>query len=300
LFARRRTDAVAAPFLVGAHDVAAFAAARAAGRPRTVIVEHGDIAHDAPSWDLNLLAADALVVPTRELADHMRARAARYDRPTATVEVGSYRWPAYERLARARRRPVRLLLERADARRFRRDRPVLVYTATALAGDYRYLDNAWYPDAWHMQLQQAIVGALAEQDRFNAVVKLFPTEAHDRNPLDEHVRDLGADHLLISRAPFRHWLPWADRVFLDMASTALYETLVAGVAARSLLWAHHPARPGALEQLGSALAPFETPDEAAQVVRAFAQESAPAIPTLRPEGDDLLAVLTRIARSDGD
>lgn len=297
LYETGRVDTVVAPFLSGPAEAGAFAAARTSGRTSAVLIEHGDIAYSAASWDLNLLAADAVIVPTEEIADHLIERGRRYPQPTADVLVGSYRWQRYARLGSSRRPRRRRGVPPVDLGRVDPGKPTLVYLVTALASDSRYVNNAWYPDAWYFGLQVAIVDALARHDRFNVVVKLFPATEHDLSPLADYVADRRAPNVTISRAPFTEWLPLADRVVADMASTGLYEALVAGVPAMSLLWSNHTARPGAVEALGEALQPFTTHADAAAAVDRFAAEPRPRTPVLQPEGGDILKSLRRLVRT---
>ncbi len=71
-YASERVDAVVTPFFTNSVEIGAIAAAGSSGGPTTVLIEHGDIAHAAPSWDLNLVAADVVFVPTKELAEYLR------------------------------------------------------------------------------------------------------------------------------------------------------------------------------------------------------------------------------------
>ena len=283
LYDAEQVDAVVTPYLASPAQIGAFAAAQSSPHTQAVLIEHGDIAHAAPSWDLNLLAADAMVVPTHEVADHLEDRRRLY-RDTARLVVGSYRWPRYARLKDRRGGipPVE------PAHGFDEAKPTLIYLVTALASDARYLNNAWYPDAWYFGLQAAIVEALATHPRFNVVVKLFPASEHDASPLADHIRRLARPHIMVSRAPFSDWIGIADRVVADMASTGLYEALVAGCPAMGLLWTNHPARPTALAVLGDALQPFSSQSDAAALVDRFAADPAPFMPHLHPEGIDML------------
>lgn len=297
LYATEAVEAVVAPFLMRPSEIGAFVAARAREGTSAVLIEHGDIAHAAPSWDLNLLAADTVIVPTQELAEHLNARRARYTCRTAELVVGSYRWPRYARLAGGRRRHGRRHAPAVDLGRFDERKPTLVYLVTALVADSRYLNNAWYPDPWYFGLQAAIVDALAPHERFNVVVKLFPATECDASPLSDYVADKRAPNLMVSRAPFSDWIPRAERVVADMASTGLYEVLVAGRPAMGLLWRNHRARPGAITALGDALKPFSTHEEAAAEVDRFAAEPRPGVPRLVLEGRDILETLTGLSTS---
>lgn len=282
-------DAVVAPYCVTAPEIGAFAAAKASERAKAVLIEHGDIAHAALSGDLTLLASDVLVVPMEELREHYESRRKAYEHPTAEVVVGSYRWPRYAQLARPRRTrrdPVVPPVEPPG--QFDAAKPTLIYLVTALSTDYRLLNNAWYPDPWYFGLQAAIVQALVPHERFNVVVKVFPTTEHDVSPLARYVAELDVPHVMTSRAPFSEWIPLADRVVADLASTGLYESVISGTSTLGLLWTHHPARPGALSALGDALKTFETHDEAAALVAKFAAESSPEVPEVKPQGRDIL------------
>lgn len=300
LFAAERFDAVVAPYVAHPVEVGAFAAAGVSGNPKSVLIEHGDTAHLAPSWDFELRASDVVFAPTDELATYFRGRVHLYPGTAAEAEVGSYRWRQSAELpARRPRPPVWSLLRgqspaRSSPIAFDRSKPVLVYLVTLIAGDRRYLNNAWYPDAWYFGLQRAIVDTLARHTQFNVIVKHFPGVTLDDGAIAEHVAKLSLPHVMTSTAPFSRWLPWTDRVVADIASTGLYEALIAGRPSVGLLWKNHVARPGAITALGPALVPFETIADAAAAVDRFASSSSPAMPDLRPEGADILKTLGRV------
>lgn len=295
-------DVIAAPYLSTPPEIAVFAASRAAPQERvsTVVIEHGDTAFAAPSWDFQLLAADAFLATNEELASYFRERAATYDRPTARIEVGSYRWQRNAIAAAPQARSRRAALALYDGPRAlalaRDDRPILVYLVTATTGDLKYLNNAWYPDAWYFELQRRIIETLGQQERFRVVVKLFPGGGNAPNPIGRWISEFGAPNVAASRAPFRSWLPWAERVLTDFPSTGLYESLVAGVPTLSLLWEHHHLRPGAIAALGSAGAMFRTPTEATRIVSAFADGPPPTVPDFHPEGPPIIDTLAALFR----
>jgi hypothetical protein len=172
---------------------------------------------------------------------------------------------------------------------------LLVYALTAIAGDGRYLHNAWYPDAWYYELQRRLVDFLAESDGYRVVVKLFPGDGHLRNPIDRYVAERGAPHLSLSRAPFVEWLPEADRVFMDYTSTAFHECLFAGVPCRSLVHRTLRIRESIEQRIAASIARFQTHDEAVEILRAFLDEERPAVSDPGPEPGEILPLLERLA-----
>jgi hypothetical protein len=288
LLARENVD-----FVLGANiakpDVPAAAAVTAAPT-QSVLVDHGDGAFVSELFDLIMLRhVDHNFCSTHELAEYMESRGGLYDRPTATLQVGSYRWRANAALARSATPPLAVP----------EGRPVVVYALTATAGNGRYLNSPWYADAWYYRLCRELVDVLARHPDVFSVVKLFPGDGNLRNPIDLYVEDLGLDHVVSSRAPLRAWIPWADRVVFDFPSTGLYETAVAGVPFLALLYSHHRHRPEAVARLGPAAVRFTEPAEAAAAVDAFVTAPAVTAPRLDPEGDEILTTLERLATQPG-
>ena len=285
LLERERVD-----FVLGANivhpDVPAAAAVTA--RPtQSVLIDHGHDALAQELFDLIMLRqVDHDFSPTSEFAAYLESRRSLYAHPTAEVHVGSYRWRESASLSRSGVPP----------RQPPRGAPIVVYALTATAGSARYLNSAWYGDAWYYGLCRAIVEVLARHPEVFSVVKLFPGDGHLRNPIDLYVDDLGLDHVVSSREPLRAWIPWADRIVFDLPSTGLYEAATAGIPYLALLYAHHRHRATAVERLGPAAVVFTEPDEAARAVDAFVSAPTVAAPRLRPEGEEILTTLERLAR----
>lgn len=276
-------DFVINPYMVNVREGAAAAAARLSPRAESVVIEHGDAVFAAKEIDLALLLGfDHVFVGNGELASYYEARRREYARPTAKVHLGSYRWSAVARGARRRAgRPPDPLPSR---------RPVAVYVVTGSGGDLRYLNSAWYSDAWYYRLQATIVDALAGRDDYEVVLKTFPGE-NIRSPIADYAR---AKSMTVSSSPFTKWLPFADRVVIDFPSTAFYECALAGVPTLGLLYRHFHTRPGPVAEFGRSLAPFETADEAAALVDEFLSAPTWSTPRLPVPKEDILRTLERL------
>lgn len=277
-------------FVLGANivdpDVPA-AAAVTAHPAQSILIDHGHDALAQELFDLIMLRpVDHDFSPTSEFAAYLESRRPLYDHPTAEVHVGSYQWRESASLSRSGRPP----------RQLPQGKPVVVYALTATAGSARYLNSAFYTDAWYYRLCREIVDVLARHPEIFSVVKLFPGDGHLRNPIDLYVEDLGLDHVVSSREPLRAWIPWADRIVFDLPSTGLYEAATAGIPYLALLYAHHRHRAAAVERLGPAAVVFTEPDEAARAVDAFVSAPTVAAPRLHPEGEEILTTLERLAR----
>ena len=282
LLERERVDFVVAPHMASVSDHAWVAAARLAPASEAVQIEHGDSPLGNPVWDLfNLFPFDQHFAPSADLAAHYRRRAALYERHTAAVHVGSYRW--HESSSRSLR-PAR-----------HGERELLVYVLDTVLGDTRYLNNEARDDVWQYELQTRLIGALADDGRYDVVVKPLagqgPAAALVRNPIDRFVEELARPNVRVSFTPFPRWLERADRVVLDAASTPVYETALAGVPFITLLSLDVACRPEAAEQLRAHLVPFATLDEAVERLRAFLDDPDPRRPELHWDTPDVLSVL---------
>jgi hypothetical protein len=263
-------------------------AAAVTTRPtQSVLVDHGHDAFAQELFDLiTLRYVDHDFSPTSEFAGYLSSRRPLRDYPTAEVHVGSYQWRSSAAPAKPEQPPHPV----PD------DRPSVVYALTATAGDARYLNSAFYADAWYHRLCREIVDVLARHPEVFSVVKLFPGDGNVRNPVDLYVDDLGLDHLVSSRAPLRSWIPWADRIVFDLPSTGLYEAATAGTPYLALLYTGHRHRPEAVDLLGPAAVHFTEPAEAARAVEAFVEAATVTAPVLLPEGQEILTTLERLAR----
>jgi hypothetical protein len=283
LYREADVDFVLTPYLAELDQFAAVGGA-AASRAESILVEHGFQPFEFPSLELmHMFEFDHQILPQEEFADWFRSRRGLYQRRTAEVHAATYRWRRGSRyLGRPRRES-------------HGEQPLLVYLLTAMAGDGRYLHNAWYSDAWYFELQRRLVDVLAADDRYRVVVKLFPGEGHLSNPIDRYVVELGAPHLTTSRTPFVEWLPSADRVFMDFTSTAFYECLFAGVPCRSLVHRTLRVRESIESRIASSIARFETHDEAAALLRTFLDGPAPPVLDPGPDPGEILPLLERLA-----
>lgn len=254
---------------------------------QSVLVDHGHATFASELFDQIMLSyVDHDFCATSELARYMESRRLLYDRPTAELHVGSYRWRESVSRSRPRSAPERLP----------EGKPVVVYALTSTAGSVRYLNSPWFCDGWYYRLCREIIDVLARHPEVHSIVKPFPRDGVVRNPIDLYVRDLALDHVVVSRVPLQAWIPWADRIIFDLPSTGLFETAAAGVPYLALLYAHHRHRPEAVAQLGSAAVSFTEPTEAADAVESFIAAPTVAAPRLAPEGDEILLTLERLAR----
>jgi hypothetical protein len=290
LLERERVDFLVAPHMASISHHALVAAGHAAPRTESVQVEHGDGPVAIPAWDLfNLFPFDRHLAPSPDLAAYHRGRAARYERPTAQIHVGSYRWRASAHRAARRRRAG--------------TRELLVYALGDIFGDLRYLHNESYPDVWLHELQVRLVEALGRDERYDVVVKPFPGQGPGartgRNPIDRIVEGLGRSHMSVSYMPFPRWLEHANRVLLDAASTPVYETALARIPFVALLHERVPLRPEPAEQLQDQLVRFATLDEAVGRLEAFLADPAPPRPQLEWDGPGVLEVLEALGPVSG-
>jgi hypothetical protein len=280
-------DVVLIPYLMSSRQGAAAAAARLSPRTQSVVIEHGDGVFDADEFDFSLLLCfDHVFSGDRELAEYYERRRAASAYPLARVHIGSYR---RQRVARENRgRPGKPPAPIGGSR------PLLVYVVSAPGGDHRYLNSAWYSDAWYFRLQARIVDALARQGEYDVVVKTFPAH-HVAGPLADYVADIGAAHMISSSVPFRRWLPFADRVVLDFPSTALYECALAGTTYLALVQDHLKVRSEAVASFGSSLQVFRSIEDAVGRVESFLRDPAWRSPAIEPPTNDLVDELERLS-----
>jgi hypothetical protein len=291
IYASLDVDVVLIPYLMSSRQGAAAAAARLSPRTQSVVIEHGDGVFDADEFDLSLLLCfDHVFSGDRELADYYERRRSASAYPLAQVSIGSYRRQRVARESRGRRGKPPVPVAGA--------RPLAVYVVSAAGGDHRYLNSAWYSDAWYFQLQARIVEALARQTDYDVVVKTFPAH-HVAGPLADYVADIGAAHMISSSVPFRRWLPFANRVVLDFPSTALYECALAGTTYLALVQDHLKVRPEAVASFGSSLQAFRSIEDAVDRVESFLRDPAWRSPAIEPPATDLVDELERLAAQPG-
>jgi len=173
-------------------------------------------------------------------------------------------------------------------------KPVIVYVAGRPEVCIRYLNKWDCSDTEYYRLQVALIRAFAARSGSTVVVKLFPESAKDWSPVEQLVRDMGAKHLYVSRAPFKEWLPWAERVIMDFPSTPLYETALAKVPFRLLVHRSFPMRAAAWACFAPSLIPFDQPEEAARSVMDYLQHPAVPLPYPAPRTVDLLIALSSL------
>ncbi len=301
IYEQESVDFVVTPILWDLADFSAIAARQMANSTESVHIEHGDSPLALKTWDLlNLFHFDHYFAPHHEVGEYFRKRQTCYARPTAKVHVGSYRWHVHAGLSRRPRiyfersgHSVRLNMGSPPSK-IPCSRPIVIYLVTATGGDYRYLNNAFYPDTWYYQLQTRIVDSFVGKDQYTFVVKLFPGDAKFSNPVVDFLHDLAAENIHTSRAPFVQWLPWADRVIIDFPSTGLYEAALAGVPFHLLLHENLKVRAAALEKLRPWTTVFTDPEEAVQAIDTFLRAKVTREPVMRPEGDNILTTLESI------
>ena len=303
-YVSQRVDFVLTPFLINSMDFPAVAACRRSAATQSVLLADGDGPDQAPSWDVTeLLRQQHYFVPNREFAGYFRHRSRLYSRPTARIHVESSRWKSYTRLAR---RPWAYLQrwEGTVSLRLNRpplnvpaDRPVILYAAARRETDARYLNRPEYSDTWYYRLQSRLIQLFAGLPEFTFIIKLFPSPDAERTALEKVVEDSGAKNLLISRTPFRRWLPWADRVILDTPSTTLYEAALAGVPFHLLVYRKFPMRPEALSPFSPWLTLFDEPEEAARAVTAYLNKPHSGRPSIPVEDPNVLTTLLQVAET---
>lgn len=299
LYQTERVDMVLTPALLDRFHIAAVAAGERPQSAHTALVAHGSGPDVAASWDLfELFPYHHYFVPDEEFAEYFRQRRTLYRRSTAQVHVGSYRWDRYTRLAR---RP-RVYLERsAGLVPFRigrpplnlpATRPVIVYVIGRPEVAVRYLNKPEYSETWYYRLQTALIRLFADTPDYTFVMKLFPTQDPATSAVGRFIRDLHAPHLYVSTSPLSRWLPWADRVIMDIPSTPLYETTLAKVPFHMLVHRSATMRPTALAQFAYALTVFDGPEEAVRAVRSYLQSPLSPQPPFRPDDmNDILSTL---------
>ena len=300
-YAKERVDFVLTPFLTHPLHFPAVAACRRSSSTRSVLVADGDGPDRALAWDLTeLFRTQHYFVPNQEFSDYFRERRSGATHPTAQVHVEGSRWNRYTRLSR---RP-RLALQRWDGRlslRLNRPplpvpagRPVIVYVVAKLERDVRLLNRPDYSETWYDRLQTALLKAFANLPEYTFIIKLLPTPDTRPSVVEQRVKDLHVKHMIVSRSPFHQWLPWADRVILDLPSTTLYETTLAGVAFHLLVYRKLAMRPTGLAPFTCCLSLFDEPSEAVSAITNYLRSPHTGKPSIRPEGPPLLTTLSTL------
>lgn len=289
LYRREGVDFVLAPALAKNFQVAAVAACRAPSRTQSVLIAHGDGADVEPAWDLfDLFPYQHYFVPDQEFTGYFRERRELYPPPVAQVHAGTMRWKSCAGLANREGKSC----PTPEVRR--REKPVIVYACGQPEHDPRYLNTFDYPEVDYFRLQKALVQTFASALDFTFVVKLFPGDRGDRTALGRLVRGLKAPNLFLSEAPFRDWLPWADRVILETPSTPMYEAALAGVPFHLLAPASVSFRPEAVRPFSACITLFRDPEEAARQALERLRPAPPPLPSIQPEETSILETLARL------
>jgi len=287
-YAKEQVDFVLAPFLTEPLHFPATATCRISLKTQSVLIADGDGPDAAPVWDLTeLYRTQHYVVANQEFADYFRARAAGALLPAAQVHLARDRWEGFSRLSRRTRwnRPPLGLSP---------DKPIVVYPIAKPEHDIRRLNRIDYSETWHFHLQKALIDLFAKLTQYQFVAKLFPGDA-PHGAIGRYTKALNAEHLHLSQAPFSMWLPWANRVILDLPSTTLYETALASVSFRLLLRQDLPIRPEGIKPFLPYTTLFDEPAQAVEAVRSYLGSPSTAIPRfLAPEGPNTLALLQAI------
>jgi hypothetical protein len=214
LLATRRVTKVAAANPSSIAELAALTWAAGNGVER-VLCQHGDHLFGYDYWLITETHNfDTFLVSDPTVIDELHERAGVYGVRLPDMRVGS------PRLASATPPPRR------------HDGP-LVYVPAFFMGDSyvvgaSYLEDAWY-HRWHLRLLD-----LLGHTGLDVVWKALPASDQSHDPIDGIIRARAPGNVRYDARPFRDVLPSAGRVLIDFASTALYETAMAGVPVLAL------------------------------------------------------------------
>ncbi len=284
-YTQEKVDFALAPFLTAPLHFPAAAACQISPKTQSVLIADGDGPDAAPAWDLTeLYRTQHYVVANQGFADYFRSRSAGALLPSAQVHLARDRWEGFVRLSRRpswNRPPLNLPLEK----------PIVVYPIAKPEFDVRRLNRIDYSETWHFHLQKALIDLFAKLAQYQFVVKLFPGDTF-HGAIGRYTKGLNTEHIHLSQAPFSLWLPWAKRVILDLPTTTLYETALAGVPFHLLLRRDLPIRPEGIKPFLPHTTFFDEPDQAAEAVRAYLGSPRQVTPSpLAPEGPTTLALL---------
>ena len=227
--------------------------------PHRTLAQHGDAAFPYDCWivrDLHLFDEMACSDPTVPTSMAAPAEALR-----ATLPAFSFSAPRVEDFQRRLRR----------SRRRAPGAPLTVcYVPTGFQGENNQLCGAGFDDAWYARWQLQLLEAMVERPQVRFIWKAAPVGLQvDPDPLAERVAPAGAEHIRYETAPVRSLIGDVDRVFLDFASTALFEAVHAGLPTLCVSFtANEDLRVEARELLGPCLRSVGDEGEA---LRAFAQ-----------------------------
>jgi hypothetical protein len=186
----------------------------------------------------------------------------------ATLPVFSFSAPRIEDFQRRLRRPRR----RAGAT------PLTVcYVPTGFQGENNQLCGAGFDDAWYARWQLQLLDAMARRPDIRFIWKAAPPGLQvDPDPLVHRVPPPGAEHIRYETAPFRSLTGEVDRVFLDFASTALFEAVHAGLPTLCVSFTdNEDLRVEARELLGPCLRSVVDEREALRLFEQFVETDEP-------------------------
>lgn len=261
VFRERAVDALVNTGLTTIDDAGAMAAAQQVSCPAFYVM-HGEGAWQTVLWSRESRFYNGVFARHGEVARYY----ATWCRPD-TVRVGSY---ALARLERDGSRAAEML-------RTGRRRPLLIFAPAAM--DWWYLHLPFVSPTWYFALQRRLVDLFVQRSDYRVIYKSSPWFIY-HEAIASYIADQHAKHVRVDTRPFVEWLPRAERVVIDFASTIVSECLAYGTPFHVLCPRGFAMRPAMRSLLDGHVSEFTTPEEAVAALTRYLDGPAIVPPKL--------------------
>lgn len=232
-------------------EFGALVAARRLGIRRTLF-QHGDHAFDYDAWLLTETHNfEAMVCTDPSMVPDLREASKRLGTALPDIAVGNHREPRHV----GRRQGLE---------------GEIFYVPSSFMGDTAALPIFSFDDAWYARWQGFLLEMMEGFSHLRFVWKAVSASNQAVDPMPSVMERIGIANVRHETRPFPSLLPHAGRVLMDFPSTALYETVHAGVPVACVTFPRFAAlRPNAMQLLEGVLHPCGDEDAALAVLRTF-------------------------------
>ena len=240
----------------GQQIATALQAARRYPAMKTVCFQHGASVLDERYWTMTEIAPfDVYFAMDTEAKNYFAER-------SNAMLAGSCRVVESAHYLKA--------VEKTGAAWHKKSAKTIVYAPAKVFFDIQNFNLTRYPAAWYFEFQMRLIEVFARFPQKNFIFKTLPDqEARLSRWVREFVKSKALKNITFQDGLFTDSLKSADKVLLDLPSTALYEAAVAGVPVYSLMPRACTRWKAAEAMFGNSIGRFSTIDEAIRLAETF-------------------------------
>ena len=247
------------PVIASLSEYAALAAANRSPQVMTACLMHGDAVYDSCVWNITELENyDIHISSNIEMTEYFRKLATGIG-SSAKIFSHPHRLRYVRKTGRQR--------EKIGNKSIIKNR--VVYVPLFMRWDAIRLEGYPYTDTYFFNFQKKLLEHFSTRKDFTFVWKGLPQSDFIYNPIPDFIKDNNFSNVEIATTPFVQHLLTADRVILDMPSTAFYEAILAGIPTMSLCHKAQILRKGAAEYYDNLLKFFTDIPEAIKYIDNF-------------------------------